>query len=72
MPLGGSYAYDGLGQHCQLEDEPELGDQWIAGGNGCGRQHPGRGAQVVACRSWAGHAPVGKARGAIVGGGSSP
>jgi hypothetical protein len=72
LPLGDSHVHDSLDQHRQLEDEPELRSKWIAGGNSRHRQHPGCGAQVVACRSGAGQAPVGQPCGAIVGSGSSP
>jgi len=70
--LSDSRVHDSLGQHCQLEDEPELGNQRIPGGKSCRGQHPGGAAQAVAYWGWPGHAPVCAPGGAVVGGGSSP
>jgi hypothetical protein len=72
MPLGGPQADDGFCQGRELEDEPQLRDERIAGRDGYGGQDPGCGAQPVACRGWAGQAPVGAPGGAVVGVGGSP
>jgi hypothetical protein len=72
MLLGGPQVDDGLGQGRELEDEPELRDEWIAGDDGHGGQDPRCGAQAIACGGWAGQAPVGAPGGAVVGVGGSP
>ncbi len=72
MPLGSPQVDDGLGQGRELEDEPELSDERIAGSDGGSGQHPGRSAQPVTCGGWAGRASVGASGGAVVGVGGSP
>src|SRR5258708_37372118 len=72
MMLGGSQVNDGLGQCGELEDEPELRDERVAGGDGRCGQDPGCSAQPVACRGGAGQAPGGAPGGAVGGGGCPP
>jgi hypothetical protein len=72
VPLGGPQVCDGFGQGRELEDEPELRDERIAGDDSHGGQDPGCGAQPVACGSWAGQARVGASGAAVVGVSGSP
>jgi hypothetical protein len=67
MPLGSSQVGDGFDQGCELQDEPELCDERVAGGDGRRGQDPGCSPQAVADWTGVGQAPVGAPGGAVVG-----